>query len=334
MKVGLNRKFCLLAGIAVLLCIYVLQLVFTGRSQIKDLSFKDEVEEILIQTHDGEIRISRDGVKSENEAYSWTVSDGTSSYVAAGAVADGMADSLQNLKLLGLATKSAGADAARYGLDDGAKIVVTAYAGGKPVRVVTVGKNTSTNSQSYIQVDGSDAVYIVGETLHGTFSKTVDDIRSKSIYSVESKEISSVQISSEKDSFTVVKKTEAAPAGNEGETAVQKDSWTLIRSDGSSLGEGEELDDDKVSSWISSLAVLTCSGYLADDALVPAPDGAISLEITVPGKTIKVKLFANGDEEATSYVMQSSESPYLFTVASYVKARFDKSVADFVKAKE
>ena len=48
--------------------------------------------------------------------------------------------------------------------------------------LLAVGKNTSTNSQCYVQVDGKNAVNLASGPLHNTFSTDADKLRSKQVY--------------------------------------------------------------------------------------------------------------------------------------------------------
>lgn len=351
------RKIILLSCIAVLLCIYIVQLALSRRTGIKAMPLAGDVDSLTIQTAASEVRLIRkDG--------SWFVSrgEGQTEYEASQAIVDSLLTDVKDLKLLATASRSAGSDSARYGLDDASKIVVTAYTGQTAVRTLHVGKATSTNSQNYVQLDNDAAVYIVGASLHRDFDKQCDDIRSKSIYSLgDDAKIEQIRCTvypdtgaeasaaaesgqtagkgqTERYSFVreeaaggTADASNAANAGDAGGDSVSlsKASWKLTSG---TLEDGKEVDGDKVSGWISSLSLLSASAWLADNATVPAGyEPASELSFTAGGKDYRMKLYKGKEGEEDSYVMSCSETPYLFKVASYMAARYNKRLSDLSK---
>ena len=347
------RKIILLSCIAVLLCIYIVQLALSRRTGIKSMPLQGEVDALTIQTANSEVRLTqRDG--------SWFVSrgEGQTEYEASQAIVDSLLSDVKDLKLLATASKSAGSDSARYGLDDASKIVVTAYSASVPVRTLHVGKATSTNSQNYVQLDNDAAVYIVGTTLHRDFDKQCDDIRSKSIYSLGD-DVKIEQVSctvypaaatetaadagtatatetaeQQTERFSFVREEAAGSTTDAGEAggdsvSLSKASWKLTSG---TLENGKELDSDKVSSWISSLSLLSASAWLADGSPVPAGyEPASELSFTAGGKDYRMKLYKGKEGEEDAYVMACSQTPYLFKVASYMATRYNKRLSDLSK---
>ncbi len=332
-----TRKIVLLSCIAVLLCVYIVQTVLSRRSGIKAMPLEAEVDSMTIQTAASEARLAlKDG--------SWFVSrgEGQTEYEASQAIVDNMLSEVKDLKVLATASRSVGSDSARYGLDDASKIVVTAYSGQAPVRTLHVGKATSTNSQNYVQVDDDAAVYIVGSTMNRDFAKQCDDIRSKSIYSLgDGEKIESISCTAypmddaaggTAEHFAFRREEAAVPAtaetGSESMN-VSKDSWILTEGN---IEAGKELDNDKLSNWISSLSNLSASSWLADGS--PVPDGYTltgELSFTAGGKRYACKLYQGKEGEEDAFVMSCSQTPYLFKVASYMANRYSKRLSDFSK---
>lgn len=361
MKNPYMRKIILLSCTAVLLCIYIVQLALSRKTGIKSMPVQAEIDSLAIQTASSEVRLSlKDGT--------WFVSrgEGQTEYEAAQGIVDGLLADVKDLKLLATATRSAGSDSARYGLDDASKIVVTAYSASVPVRTLHVGKATSTGSQNYVQLDDDGAVYIVGAALHRDFDKQCDDIRSKSIYSLDSDvKIEKVSCTTypaalqdgegtdegrgpagrqadkagaQGESFTFVREeaataeAPAAPGEGEGNVSVSKAVWKQLTSGMTEDGR-KELDSDKVASWASSLSLLSATAWLDDNAAIPADYGLASeLSFTAGGKDYTMKLYKGTEGEEDSYIMSCSTTPYLFKVASYVATRYTKTLADFVKS--
>lgn len=342
MKNPYMRKIILLSCIAVLLCVYIVQLALSRKTGIKSLPLEAEIDSIAIQTAATEVRLSlKDGT--------WFVSrgEGQTEYEAAQGIVDNLVADVKDMKLLATAARSAGSDSARYGLDDAGKIVVTACSASNPVRTLHVGKATSTGSQNYVQLDGDNAVYIVGTALRRDFDKQCDDLRSKSIYSLgDGEKIEKVSCtvypaeeaagpdgeSGKAESFSFVREEAPATAGSDegGDSmSVSKAVWKL---QSGSPADGKETDSDKVASWVSSLTTLSASEWLSDNASVPADYKLASeLSFTAGGKDYQMKLYRGKEGEEDSYIMSCSTTPYLFKAASYVAARYTKTLADLCK---
>ena len=337
------RKIILLSCIAVLLCVYIVQLALSRKTGIKSLPLEAEIDSLAIQTASSEVRLSlKDGT--------WFVSrgEGQTEYEAAQGIVDNLVADVKDLKLLATATRSVGSDSARYGLDDAGKIVVTAYSASKAVRTLHVGKATSTGSQNYVQLDDDGAVYIVGTALRRDFDKQCDDIRSKSVYSLgDGEKIEKVSCivypdagpdggAGESESFTFVREEAAAeapadPGEDDGNVSVSKAVWKQLTSGMTDDGR-KEADSDKVAGWVSSLSLLSASEWLSDTASVP--EGyvlASEMSFTAAGKDYTMKLYRGKEGEEDSYIMSCSTTPYLFKAASYVATRYTKRLSDFVK---
>ena len=62
MKINVNRKIVLLVVLAVLVCVYCLQVAFTGKNRVMVVSVKDEPDSFVIQTGAGsEVKLFKDG---------------------------------------------------------------------------------------------------------------------------------------------------------------------------------------------------------------------------------------------------------------------------------
>ena len=338
MKNPYMRKIILLSCIAVLLCVYIVQLALSRKTGIKSLPLEAEIDSLTIQTASSEVRLSlKDG--------SWFVSrgEGQTEYEASQGIVENLVAEVKDLKLLATATRSVGSDSVRYGLDDASQIVVTAYSQSAPVRTLHIGKATSTGSQNYVQLDNDGAVYIVGSALRRDFDKQCNDIRSKSIYSLsDSETIEKVSCTvypeeeeaageAQAESFSFMREEAAAVETEEGtdSMSVSKASWKLLSA---SPEEGKEPDSDKVASWVSSLSLLSASEWLSDTASVPAGYNLASeMSFTAGGKDYTMKLYRGKEGEEDSYIMSCSTTPYLFKAASYVATRYTKRLSDFLK---
>lgn len=299
------RKISLLAVIIVLAVIYICQVSFTGRSKIKTLTLNEEIDSLQIN----DLKIYK-----ENE--NWFL--GEKKYPANEAKVNNLVNDVKEIKLLGTASTSF-KNAERYGLADEEKISVQAFGNGKLLREIFVGKNTSTNSQSYICVDNKNSIYLVQNALHTNFTVSIDSLRKNEIFNIDSNSIVELELNSSNGNFVLVKNIP------QGTSEVSESTWNLVKSENTGVEIGDVLDKQKIDSWVKSISNLQASKWLEDDFVLPSsPD--VSLKITAAGKTFTVDLYYEDDEqEITAF---SNSSPYAFKVQSYVANRIDKKLSE------
>ena len=162
-----TRKIVLLAGIAALLCVYILQVIGAHRSPVKEFTLSAEPDAITIESaSNGAIQLNKIGEKwlvnnqlaEENQMYMLT-------------------NAVKNVKTLGVISRSnAEADLQRYGLDDMTKITVTIAKEGKTLRTLIIGKSATNADQTYLRVDGGSETLIASGDLHGQFNVKAEDL--------------------------------------------------------------------------------------------------------------------------------------------------------------
>lgn len=315
MKNFSTRKIVLLSLIAVFALVYILQLTFTGKSKIVDLTISEDIDKIELTSANGSRTLTVE--KKDSVWYA-----GEKKYPADTALVEALVKAVKNVKLLGVASASS-SDAERYGLGDEDKIVVTAYNGSKLLRTLTVGKNTSTNSQCYVQADGKNAVNLASGPLHNTFSTDADKLRSKQVYSLDSAAVTKVSVKNAKGTFTIQKSAPQVDAASE--EGITPALWLL--SENTTSLSSAELDDTKVGQWINSLASLNVASW--KDEQVPV-NAAVTLTITAFGNDTVISL-ASYDDDSSEVSASSSSSPYGFTLSKSVAKRYDKALSDLVK---
>ena len=311
------RKIVLLSVIAVLAVIYIFQISLGGRKSSKTVSFEEEADRIEIVT--GTAEDSKIVLSKKNDAW-FTGLEGKTSYPADSASVEGMQNILKEIKLLSNVASSASNDADRYGLDEANKITVKAFKGEKCLRTLTVGKNTSTGNQAYVQVDGKNTVYLEDRPLHSTFSTSVDSLRSKNVYQADSSSVMAVKVTSpEGKTFAVARNT--APVVGDAVQSV----WTLAEN---TTGQEGSLDDSSVTSWVNSISTLNVSGWEADDVKLGGSVSCTTVEISTSSVTYTVRV---SSADTDSVLCASSSTPYAFNVGKYVAQRYTKELSSLFK---
>ena len=169
-KGGSVRKVVLLVAIVVLLLIYVLQVAFSHKTNVRTLYTEGEIDRVeVVKADDRLYSLAKVG---DEDSEVWTV-DGEAAREWS---ARGIVNAISEVKLLGVATKNQ-SDDERYGLSEESALVVKALSGGEVVRTLYVGKLSTTGSQTYVRVDEDKTVYVAQGSLRSTFEVTANDIK-------------------------------------------------------------------------------------------------------------------------------------------------------------
>lgn len=310
-----KRKIILLSACAFLLLVCIFQAVLLNRNTVRIFAIKDDVDSVLIENGGQTTWFVKNGDvwkvgKTANDA----------PYQANQANVDSVLEAVKSVKLLDKVGNASGEAAQiRYDLTDGKKIAVTAFAGGKTLRKITVGKASTTGTQSYVTLDGGNDVYLASGNLASTFGKTMDDFRSRTVWTLEKNMIGSVLIRKTDGTEWKVSRT------GQGESM----EWTI---DGHGIVTGD-VDDEKAESWFGEFASLAASIWYDDGAL---PDGnyVLTCEVEAGGKTVALDLFQTKeetDDEAAEYCASSTETAYTFALASYSARKFLKTPEELLK---
>lgn len=305
-----TRKIVLIAADLILLVVGIVQIILANRTTVKVFTFDEEPDTIVMEKYDGNFNIVKDGDK-------WFIN--SEKYEAVNASIDNMISNARYISALDKVAKLNN-DAVRnkYEFDESNAINVTVSAGGKVLRKFTLGKDASTGIQCYATIDGSDDIYLVNGDYRNVYDKSLDQLRSKTIYSVDSVDISSVSIT---------------PAG--------QSTWTVSRHGDaedtvwSVSGTNITLDASKAAEWLNSFNTLITSKWhgTSDDI---GGEPYIHAEVGVTGKNIRLDINivpADPEDEGSSnlYYAKCSESPYWFEIASYNVSKYQKTPEELQK---
>ena len=306
------RKIALLSAIAILLCIFIVQLVNSSQGSIREMKLSAKPDTILIAQSGSSVALTQvDGA--------WVVGD--QKYPADASAVTDMINAIVDVKALDTVAKANNdATLARYGLDAGHVIAVKASKGGKDLRTILVGKDAPTYSQTYATLNGGKSIYLVSGSLHGIFGKTIDALRSTVVYNVKSDDIVKVSVSSPEGDWALAKggtppAWSLAPA-------------TLGTSPG--LAARSVIDSAKAASWVQSLNQLNVDSWLPDNALLPNTRPT-TVTIALNDREITVNVYASGSGKNLKYLCSSNVTPYKFTLGAYGVSLFTKRLSDLEK---
>lgn len=313
-----TRKIVLLSAIAALLCVYVVQLATSARGAVRDIKLADKPDTIVIEQGGSSVTLVQDSGE-------WVMGD--RKYPADSGAAKEIADAVSDVKVLETVAKTGDESAlARYGLDAGKTITVKALKGGKELRSLTLGKEASTASQTYLTLNGGRDIYLAAGSLRGVFGKSADELRSAVVYDLKYDDVSAVRVSSPQGDWALQKA---------GSPAV----WALAPRAGAEPGAAAAvaLDADKAAAWVKSITSLSVGSWLDDGVALPAAKPT-TIAITAGGKDITVAIYpaAGGGkgkdkDKDQKFLCTSSATPYKFSLAAYSAQQFMTKLSELAK---
>ncbi|MBR1639283.1 MAG: DUF4340 domain-containing protein [Treponema sp.] len=308
-----TRKLILIIADALLLAVCIIQAVFSGRDGIVSFTCADDIDEIVFESPAESFTLVKEGED-------WF--GGEKKYPVNKNSAESFVSQLSEIRALDkVGSLGSAATAERYELDESHRISVTAKKDGKVLRTVLIGKESPASSQSYISIDDKKDIYLASGNIRSTFNTSLTSIRSRGVWQLEKSEITGVTL----------RKT-AAAGDKEGLLTISK------------MGSGEDIvwnispaeiqiDSEKAQAWFDSLASLTTPVWHNENEDLGGTE-LVSAEITCGFKTVKITIYekpAEGEDANPLYYAESSETPYVFELASYSADKFLKKAEDFAK---
>jgi len=302
-----TRKLILLIADAVLLIALILQIALKAGDKVHTFELKDEPTEVAVTTPTESFTfVKENGV--------WVVGD--KKYGTNESNVQNMLDSLKEIKVLDkVGTANSENAISRYELGDGKNITVVAKKDGKVLRSLNIGKSATASSQSYMTIDDSKDICLVGGNLKNAFDRELSYFRTRAVYQLDKESISAV--------------TMKTSDGN---------SWTVSRN-----GSGENMtwainvpdvlvDSAKATEWFNALANISTPAW-HDDADLKGVE-ICKASIVCGSKTVTMDVYeipAAGEDGKVVYYGFSSEVPYQFELASYSAQKFQKKMEDIIQ---
>ena len=319
------KKAILFALTLILLITYILQLVFTGRAKDSVVTLKKDIDYITIEKKNEKIRLD----KINDEWKICEVQNPDLKYATEDYSVNNIISSVSSLHLLGTVSGGSTNRLARYGLDDESKICVKVYGKDKLLRTVNVGKNSSSGSQSYVQVDGKKSVMVADSALRTIFDKSLPSLRKKVLYEISSDSISWVHVKNGEKDFELLLSQIAASDSESAKISSQRTEWTIASP---ANGENIALDQGSVGSWIASLSSVNVSQWCESDITLPEGETDIELEIAVGGMIYSIKMFYEEDNDR--YICSSNHTEGLFYMSKSSAENLAKDLNDLTVKSE
>ncbi|NOY69747.1 MAG: DUF4340 domain-containing protein [Deltaproteobacteria bacterium] len=202
-----------------------------------------------------------------------------------------------------------------YELDPDHQIRVTAFAGDKKVRDVTLGKIAPTYRHTFVRMDGDKKIYHAKGNLKNTFNKKTDDLRDKGVLSFETADIGKIEIHKGNEALKLALATPPVDVNAKDKKSEKKIS--AADKQPSWLDEsGKKIEKKKVDNFIKKLSDLKCASFVTDKTKKDF-SGPIFTAGLSGTKDYSLSIYAKQDEKADKYPAVSSGSDFPFFLSKY-----------------
>lgn len=288
------KRYILPAIAAVLMLIYFLPYLTGGTKGPGHLiSIKrDAIKRVVIKKGGKEIEIKKDSGRWQIiRPISWRADESRVSRIL---------EALEQT-ILETPVTSKKEDYERYNIKkDGDFIEVS---DGKNTQRIYLGKRGARYQLMYVRPEGDSHVYLVQARFADWLPENVNKIRDRTIIRVLPDSITQVSWKDEKDSYSILKRT---------------DGWFGGDVEGR---ETRRLDEKKVKEYLEQFSALEATGFLLNDKL---PEKAKKVGYLKIGASSKYQLELYKNDKDSSYFLIKDSVPY--RISSYLKDRIFKKI--------
>jgi hypothetical protein len=315
----MNRGILISLVIIFVLAVYILvSRLGPGSDTLRLPELEGKPDTIAIQVGDGQEKILKKREKG------WIIEPG--GYPADSGTVQQMIKKLEGLQRLELVSRKKYYD--RYGLTPEKRVRVGLRAEGGDLMTLMIGKTSFTGRHTYLLYDDRELVYQAPGNLRSMFSKSVEELRDKTVMNIDVAGIKGF----------VVEKGNLSYSFNrvEGEKAVKESAPGKDEKKGKPYHwevegfEYAEFDTNRVESLLRRLRPLRAEGYPETDVSKEEYEGKVTLQ-TARGE---VTLTFHKQTEEGDWVATASTTPYVFTVSSFTAESFMMENVEKLKKKQ
>ncbi|MCL1912141.1 MAG: DUF4340 domain-containing protein [Leptospirales bacterium] len=287
----MNKKLAISAAAIILLSVYLL--ARSCQSSSVDLKpVKVDPDYVFVQK-------GEDKLFFERENKNWFINE--VKYPADETMVDSFIERVKKLKLTDLISNQPYYE--RYGLDAKNEMIIILKKDDKVLRKVSVGSASQVSRHTFIRIDDKPEVYQTDETFSPESDMNAEAYRDRDICKIKKEDIVSLSISYNGKNFTFNRLPRDAASG------LKDDVWQ------SAELEGAELDKNKMSTLISSVASLRGSKFDLSEAK-PARESIAKIFVKSDNSELALSVIPYNmkKEGGSEYLVISSGSKYRFII--------------------
>ena len=258
----------------------------------------------------------------------WTISP--EGYLADAAKIEDILDTIGTLTLTTLVSESKSYE--RYDLHKEKRIGIKAWTDNELRREFDVGKVAPSFNHTFVKVARDERVYHARENFRGQFDQTVENLRDKAVLRFEQKEIQKLDIIRGKDSMTLIRKLPPVEVGTAQEGEPQEKNPPQVLPIWQTL-EGNEADESKLESLLTTLSRLNCSAYIEGRKKGDFTEPVFTIQMQGL-KTYTLSIFEKTKEEDKSRPAVSSENAFPFLLPDFQAHRIMISPEELVRKRD
>ncbi|WP_020611043.1 DUF4340 domain-containing protein [Sediminispirochaeta bajacaliforniensis] len=298
-----KKKMIQFAAVAVLLLLIIVTKFTGNRASFAPVApWGEEADRIEIHVP------GKDPIVAAKKADSWFIGD--KEYSADEGKITRMTDALNSLKVGQMVSREG--ELERYKLEDADAITVAVYHDNDVLRSIRIGKEADKGSGCYITLAGREGIYLVEGALRSIFDVSLDELRNRQIFSFTSSDIISVGVASADARFSLRKSGE------------EKESWQF------SEAQQERVDQKKITDFISQLARINATAFLAPDTIGSEEEASWSLTFQSEKEEHTLRIYGKveGNDNAYRCLADTNKEP--FSISAYKAGQLMKPASWFI----
>ncbi len=289
----MNRKKTQIVLVAVIILFGAYLLMHRGNRihytlpVLKSIAQKDVTRLVLVNK--GET------ITLERQGTGWTIAP--QGYPADAVAVGDLLAKTDSLQLTALAAERGGE--ARYDLDPGNRIEVSAFHNNTLLRTIMIGKTAASGQHTFVELGSASGIYHAAGNLQYIFDKTTDALRDKTVMRIDDV-VTALRIDRRGKTLLIKKATQQRKPAKGSSLPTQAPAWVLAG--------GKAADSAVVETMIRTASHLICDGFLDGKTKKDfhAPIYTLTLQAAAPHRLTFFK------EQDHAYPVLSSDSPYPF----------------------
>jgi hypothetical protein len=255
----------------------------------------------------------------------WTISP--EAYPADAFKIKNILDTIGTLTLTTLISESKSYE--RYDLHKEKRIGVKAWIGDNLMREFDVGKVAPSFRHTFVKIAGDERVYHARENFRDRFDQTVENLRDKGVLRFEQEEIQKLDITTGKDSLTLIRKSLPVEVTTSQE-AEARDKEPPRAESVWQTSEGKGVDESKLRRLLATLSRLNCSAYLEGRKKGDFTDPVYTIQLQ-GAKAYTLSVFEKTKKEDKTRPVVSSDSAFPFLLPDFQANRIMISPEEFLR---
>ncbi|MCK4836664.1 MAG: DUF4340 domain-containing protein [Candidatus Aminicenantes bacterium] len=208
----------------------------------------------------------------------------------------------------------------KYGLDEENRIIAKVYDKKGYRYEFEIGKQAATYHHTYVKLEKDSRVFHARDSFRSHFNETVDSLRNKLVMKFDQDEIREIQLINGEDTLVFTKTMEKVEIKTD--NSGKEEIWLLP--------DGKKGKKEELKTILRELSPLRCLKFIEDKTGDDFKNPLYRI-ILKGNKNYTLQIFKKLKDDDDSYPAVTSESPYIFSIASLQADRLMKKPEDVIE---